>query len=192
MKMKSQLFLSIIFVFCISTQAQELVKWGVKFGFDIPTNRQNFSNLLQYNESINYNVGFQLRVGRRIYGNVGIDYYINKCTFDWKDTINPYQIIEFSYLAIPLQAGFQIVKTKTASVRILLGLQYRVLMRLSKNDINLYRADFQIHNLDLMGGVGLDLYSFTLDVGYRKNLYPVMPASSHYRDMIALSVGLIF
>lgn len=182
-------FLSFVFFFACAS-AQDIVKWGVKFGYDIPTNTKDFNASLAYDRTINYNVGLQLRVGERWFGQTGIEYHINKCSLLWQDTSR--QNIELGYMAIPLQAGFHIIQTEKVSFRAMLGLQYRALLRLTKNDIGVEKKHFQVHNLDFMGGLGLDVYAFTLDVGYRKTTHSIMPDSKHYRDMFVLSVGLMF
>ena len=173
-------------------QAQDLVHWGIKFGVDIPTNKQNYSELLMYNKTINYNAGLLLRIGDRWFGQIGADYHINKCTFDWEDTLSSIQNLELGYLSFPLQAGFYIVQGDEVSFRTLLGFQYKALVYLSKNDIGIARNYFQVHNLDVSGSLGLDFYSFNFDVGYRKSLFPVVSQSKHYRDMIFISAGLVF
>lgn len=170
--------------------SQDLVQWGIKFGFDVPTNTKDFNTDLAYKKTINYNVGLQLRVGERWFGQTGVEYHINKCSLLWKDT--SHQDMELGYLSIPLQAGFDIIQSEKVSFRAMLGVQYRALVRLSKNDIGIENKHFNIHNFDFIGGLGLDIYSFTLDFGYRKTVNPIMPNSKHYRDMFIMSVGLIF
>ncbi|NLE62269.1 MAG: PorT family protein [Bacteroidales bacterium] len=196
MKIRSVIFLICMFMF-VSATSQDLVRWGVKFGLDVPTNKSDFRTDIKYKKTFNYNVGFQLRVGERFYGHAEVDYIINKCTLDYLDyndttNQNTTHSIELGYLAVPLQAGYSILQFDHFALRALLGVQYRVLVRLSKNDINLKRTDMNVHNLDFIGGLGVDIYSFTLDIGYRKSLLAVMPKSKHYRDMLTLSIGLIF
>lgn len=193
MKVRYIIVLICLFV-CVSAVSQDLVRWGVKFGLDVPTNKNDFSKNILYKNTFNYNVGFQLRVGERLYGHAEVDYIINKCTLDYIDTTNQTTThsIELGYLAVPLQAGYSILQFDHFAFRALLGVQYRALVRLSKNDINLKRTDMNVHNLDFIGGLGVDIYSFTLDIGYRKSLQAVMPKSKHYRDMLTLSIGLIF
>lgn len=193
MKVRYIIVLICLFV-CVSAVSQDLVRWGVKFGLDVPTNKNDFSKNILYKNTFNYNVGFQLRVGERLYGHAEVDYIINKCTLDYIDTTNQTTThsIELGYLAVPLQAGYSILQFDHFALRALLGVQYRALVRLSKNDINLKRTDLNVHNLDFIGGLGVDIYSFTLDIGYRKSLLAVMPKSKHYRDMLTLSIGLIF
>lgn len=193
MKVRYIIVLICLFV-CVSAVSQDLVRWGVKFGLDVPTNKNDFSKNILYKNTFNYNVGFQLRVGERLYGHAEVDYIINKCTLDYIDSTNQTTThsIELGYLAVPLQAGYSILQFDHFALRALLGVQYRALVRLSKNDINLKRTDLNVHNLDFIGGLGVDIYSFTLDIGYRKSLLAVMPKSKHYRDMLTLSIGLIF
>lgn len=192
MKIKYFLLTLLLSFMSYLVSAQDIVHWGVRFGFDIPTNKKDFNSDLEYKKTLNYNVGFQVRVGERLFGQIGVDYHINKCQFIWKDTIVSVQHIELGYLAVPIEAGFHILRTEKLSFRAKAGLQYRVLVRLSKNDIGIKRKDFQQHNLDAIVSLGLDVYSFTFDVGYRKSFFHLMPTSAHYRDMFTLSLGLIF
>lgn len=193
MKVRSIIVLICLFAY-VSAVSQDLVKWGVKFGLDVPTNKNDFSKDILYKKTFNYNVGFQLRVGERFYGHAEVDYIINKCTLDFNDSTNQSTThsIELGYLAVPLQAGYSILQFDHFTFRALLGMQYRALVRLSKNDINLIRTDMNVHNLDFVGGLGVDIYSFTIDFGYRKSLPAIMPDSKHYRDMFTFSIGLIF
>ncbi len=192
MKIKTFLLLLILLVSVAFAPAQQLLHWGIKFGLDVPANKNDFSPKFTYDKTLNYNLGFQLRIGERWFGQVGIDYHINKCSLMWKDTITSNQNLELGYLTVPLQAGFHIVQNDNVSFRIMLGFQYKVLVYLSKNDIGIDRNYFQVHNMDLMGGLGLDFYSFTFDIGYRKSLFPIVADSKHYRDMLSLSLGLNF
>jgi len=186
-----KILLLVVCLFLLHTVfSQDLVQWGIKFGFDVPTNTKDFNADLAYKKTINYNVGLQLRVGERWFGQTGVEYHINKCSLLWQDT--SHQDMELGYLSIPLQAGFHIIQSEKVAFRAMLGVQYRALVRLSKNDIGIENNHFNIHNFDFIGGLGLDIYSFTLDFGYRKTVNPIMPNSKHYRDMFIMSVGLIF
>jgi hypothetical protein len=192
MKMK-HLFISLVTIFLFSSaNAQQLVHWGINFGLDIPTNKNDFSPQMKYDKTLNYNIGLHLKVGNRWFGQTGLNYHINKCSFTWKDSISTFQNLELGYMTIPLQAGFYIVKTKKVSFRVMLGLQYKALVYLSKNDLGIEKNYFNVHNMDLMGGLGLDFYSFTFDLGYRKSMFAVKQDSKNFRDMLALSVGLDF
>ncbi len=192
MKIKCFLLTTCLLFMLHIVSAKDILQWGVRFGFDVPTNKKDFTTSLAYKRTLNYNVGLQLRVGERFFGQAGLDYHINKCQLIWKDTLSSVQHIELGYLALPIEVGFHIVETKKLSFRANAGLQYRVLVRLSKNDIGIKRKDFQQHNLDAIVSLGLDVYSFTFDVGYRKSFFHLMPTSAHYRDMFTLSLGLIF
>ncbi len=192
MKVKCLSIITLLFLILNVASTQNMLHWGVRFGFDVPTNKKDFSNSLKYEQTLNYNVGFQLRVGNRLFGQTAVDYYINKCKFIWQDTAISKESMELSYLAIPVEAGFHIFQINKFSLRAMAGLQYRALVRLTKNDIGIEKKHFQQHNLDAIASLGVDVYSFTVDIGYRKSFFPVMPASSHYRDMFTLSLGLIF
>jgi hypothetical protein len=71
---------------------------------DVPTDKNDFIKNVLYKNTFNYNVGFQLRVGERLYGHAEVDYIINKCTLDYIDTTNQTTThsIELGYLAVPL------------------------------------------------------------------------------------------
>lgn len=192
--MKAKYIYGLIFfsVCSFQTSAQELLRWGIKFGLDIPSNQKDFTEVWTYKSTFNYNIGFQLRVGGRLYAHTGLDYHINKCKLNFIDSTTQLHSIELGYVSLPLQFGYHLVEGRNVSLRFLTGLQYRTLIRLTKNDIGLLKSNMQIHNMDLLAGLGLDLYSFTFDVGYRKSFQAIIPNSEHYRDMLTLSLGLIF
>jgi hypothetical protein len=170
-------------------QAQKLVSGGLRFGVEAPTNRKPLGEGFTCDKTVNFEIGVYVRVGRRFFGQMGGNYFINK-TWLTRDTLT--SAVEFGQINVPLWAGWRNPIGKTTFFRAMLGLQYRGLVRVSPNGVGVDRATFNSNNMDIMGGIGFDISIITLDVYYRKACIPLVAGSAYYQDGVHFSVGFLF
>lgn len=170
-------------------EGQKLVRVGLNFGFDIGTNKKDLGENFTFDKSTNFEVGAYVRIGHSFFGQVGGGYYINK-TYMSRDSLS--SAVELGQINIPILGGYKVALGKTTYFRCMLGIQYRGLVRVSKNGIGATKDTFNKNNMDVIGGIGFDVSVITLDVSYRKAIIPLVDGSKHYQDVVNLSIGFLF
>lgn len=188
-----KVFISILIIFlCFSVNAQRLVRVGIDVAFDIPLHQKTFSTNFAINKSINYEFGAFVRVGKTFYGQVGFNYYINKLMIN-NVLIDSSSAIEIGQINLPILFVYGYKFSKKKMLRVNLGVQYRGVVRLTKNIIRFDKSQINIHNMDVLLGMGIDISNFSFDISYKKSVKPlaIQKNSEYYQDMLALSFGVI-
>ena len=186
--MKKNIFILVLVSISCLGFGQRLVQLGLQFGLDVPLNKKPLSENFLMNKSTNFEVGAYLRVGTQFFGQFGAMYYINKTDLT-RDSLE--SAVELGQINIPLMAGYRHAIGKSTFFRCMLGVQYRGLVRVSNNILEVNKNTFNKNNMDIIGGIGLDVSIITLDVSYRKALVPLMEGSKNYQDVVNISVGFL-
>ena len=186
--MKKNILLLIFISFSFLGFGQRLVQVGLQFGLDVPLNKKPLGLNFTMDKSTNFEVGAHVRIGKQFFGQVGAGYYVNK-TFLNLDTLQ--SAVELGQINVPILAGFRHALGKTTYFRCMLGIQYRGLVRVSKNILEIDRNTFNKNNMDFIGGIGFDVSIITLDVSYRKAVVPLVKDSKNYQDVVNFSVGFL-
>ncbi|MBO4739595.1 MAG: outer membrane beta-barrel protein [Bacteroidales bacterium] len=170
-----------------------LVRGGVHFGFEIPVNNKTFSPDFTIYKSLNFKVGGMVRIGYDFAGQVGFYYDINKLQVENTQT-NANSAIELGVLKIPFLFSYGYAFSKNNVLRFNIGLQYDALVHMSKNKIDLNKKAFTIHNMSVLGGIGVDLKNISIDISYEKAVKAMASAngSKRYADMICIMLGVVF
>ncbi len=183
--------IAILILFAITgsfAKGQNLVQTGLQFGLDVPLNKKTLGENFTMDKSTNFEIGAHVRVGTNFFGQVGIGYYINK-TFLRMDTLR--SDVELGQINVPMLAGYRHKLGKSTFFRLMLGIQYRGLVRVSNNILEVDKNTFNKHNMDVIGGIGFDISVVTLDVSYRKSIKPLVDGSKNYQDVVNFSVGFL-
>lgn len=172
----------------IFVQGQNLVQIGLQFGLDVPLNKKPLAENFTMSKSTNFEIGAHVRVGTKFFGQVGMGYYINKTNLTF-DTLR--SDVELGYINVPMLAGYRHKLGKSTFIRATLGIQYRGLVRVSQNILDIDRNTFNKNNMDVVVGVGIDVSVLTVDVSYRKAVKPLVNGSKNYQDVVNISVGFL-
>ena len=186
--MKKYIFIILLFSFSFFSQGQNLVQVGLQFGLDVALNKKPLGENFTMSKSTNFEIGAHVRIGKNFFGQIGIGYYINKTMLSL-DTLR--SDVELGQINVPILAGYRYALGKSTFIRATLGIQYRGLVRVSKNILDVNRNTFNISNMDIIAGVGIDVSVLTVDVSYRKAVKPLVDGSKNYQDVINISVGFL-
>ncbi|MDR0368856.1 MAG: porin family protein [Bacteroidales bacterium] len=167
---------------------QNLVQVGIQFGLDAPLNKKPLADNFTMSRSFNFEAGACVRVGADFFGQTGVTYYVNKTILSF-DTLS--SDVELGQINIPFLAGYRHAVGKSTFVRVMAGIQYRGLVRVSENILEVNKNTFRKNNMDVIVGVGIDVSLITLDVSYRKAVKPLVSGSKNYQDVVNISVGFL-
>ncbi len=188
----------ILLLFCnacllAQNKHKRLIRGGVHFGFEIPVNNKTFSPDFTIYKSLNFKVGGMVRIGYDFAGQVGFYYDINKLQVKNIQT-DATSAIELGVLKIPFLFSYGYAFGKNNVLRFNIGLQYDALVHLSKNKINLEKKAFTVHNMSVLGGIGVDLKNISIDISYEKAVKAMASAngSKRYADMFCIMLGVVF
>lgn len=193
---KKHVLVLAFFAICLTAMAQpkHLVRGGLNFGFDIPTCQKDFGSHFNIEQSLNFEIGAFCRVGRHLYGQVGLYYFVNKLqVFNADTSINFTSAVELGQLNVPMWIGYAFFWNKV-SLRLAVGAQYRGIVRLSNNKIEFNKDQVRLHNGDAMAGIGIDISNLSLDISYRKAFKSLgkNADSRYFHDVVNLSIGVVF
>jgi hypothetical protein len=172
----------------IFAQGQNLVQVGIQFGLDVPLNKKPLGENFTMSKSTNFEIGAHVRIGTNFFGQVGIGYYINKTNLTLDSLRSD---VELGHINVPMLAGYRHKLGKSTFIRATLGIQYRGLVRVSKNILDVDRNTFNKNNMDVIAGIGIDVSVLTVDVSYRKAIKPLVNGSKNYQDVVNISVGFL-
>lgn len=169
----------------------QLVHWGISAGTILPYNTEAFNNQYHFSKTSNYNVGFQLKVGSRIHGQSGINYYINNNKVT-ETAIDSSAELKNNYLGIPVMLGINLIDQASFKFRITGGLEYRALIWVSPNDLSIEKSDLTTNNADMFGGVGLNIGKLSLDIMCKHPFTPVIKDADKEKISCWLNIGFFF
>ncbi|MBO4403313.1 MAG: outer membrane beta-barrel protein [Bacteroidales bacterium] len=169
----------------------QLVRWGLYAGTQLPFHTEAVGNNINYLENANFNVGAQLKLDLRLHCQTGIGCSVHSQSVRRTD-LDTAADLRSNYINIPLLAGFNLIDQDAFKLRITGGVEYRMLVWVSPNDLSLQKSDFNLHNGNLIGGVGLNLNRLSLDVQCRHPFTSVMKEVDKENLSFWLAVGFFF
>lgn len=170
----------------------KIIGWGLETGFELPTGSITESfNGLNYEQLSNFQLGMQIRLGHIVYGGSGLRYYINKQTWTRSDTNAD---LNHDCLGIPLQMGISVINSRLFKLRLTLGVEYRFLVWISPNDLNIKINNKELNRnyIDFTGGLGFDFRKITLDAYYQQNMSSVIKNSNSKTGHLWGTIGFLF
>lgn len=173
-------------------QAQRIVHFGLDFGFDIPLHQKSYGSQFSIDQSLNFEIGAFVRAGKGLYGQVGLYYYINKLQVTNTSTGGS-SPVELGQLCVPALLVYGIPWGKSNMFTLKAGVEYRGIVRLTENKIAFGKDQLRIHNMDITGGIGVEIKNVSINAYYRKSIKPLgkIAPCQYYQDVICLSVGVI-
>ncbi|RYF54836.1 MAG: hypothetical protein EOO39_38800, partial [Cytophagaceae bacterium] len=149
---------------------------------------------------LGYQLGFLVRAGGRVYGQIGAEYLASSSQFfqagDGKVngvsdiTAN----IDQRYLHIPAYIGVKLAQSDrgVSGIRLALGAEYATPLSTDKNDFNLGNADFQAATVNGLANLGFDAGPITLDFVYHYGFADVIASGNSKRRILGVNLGFKF
>ena len=149
---------------------------------------------------LGYQLGFLVRAGGRIYGQIGAEYLASSSQFfkpgDGKIngigdiTAN----IDQRYLHIPAYIGVKLAQSDrgVSGIRLALGAEYATPLSTDKNDFNLGNADFQAATINGLVNLGFDAGPIMLDFVYHYGFADVLASGGSQRRILGVNLGFKF
>lgn len=149
---------------------------------------------------LGYQLGFFVRGGGRIYGQIGAEYLTSSSQF-YKagdgQAGNVSEIIgniDQRYLHIPALIGFKVAQSDrgVSGIRLQVGAEYATPLSTDKNDFNLGNADFQAATINGLAGLGFDAGPIMLDFVYHYGFADVLSSGNSKRRILGVNLGFKF
>lgn len=147
---------------------------------------------------LGYQLGFFVRGGGRIYGQVGAEYLTSSSNFyksgDGTTVKDITANIDQRYLHIPAYIGVKLAQSErgVSGIRLQLGAEYATPLSTDKNDFNLGNADFQAATINGLAGLGFDAGPIMLDFVYHYGFADVTSSGNSKRRILGVNVGFKF
>ena len=149
---------------------------------------------------LGYQLGFLVRAGGRVYGQIGAEYLTSSSQF-YKagdgQAANAGDIIgniDQRYLHIPAYIGVKLAQSDrgVSGIRLALGAEYATPLSTDKNDFNLGNADFQAATVNGLANLGFDAGPITLDFVYHYGFADVITSGNSKRRILGVNLGFKF
>jgi len=139
-------------------------KYGFKAGGNIPL-EADFS-MIPGKRSLSAEIGFFGRVGGKVSGEIGLEFYLNKRYFT---NSSPFltSMIETRYLQIPVRGRVEFPTTKNQKIHAVGGLIYQQLISISENNVGYNKKVITKSPFLLTFGVGYTYKFLSFEINYR-------------------------
>ncbi|MCX6217979.1 hypothetical protein [Spirosoma sp.] len=149
---------------------------------------------------LGYQLGFLVRGGGRVYGQVGAEYLASSSQFfkagDGQVTgvSDITGNIDQRYLHIPAYIGVKLAQSErgVSGIRLALGAEYATPLSTDKNDFNLGNADFQAATINGLANLGFDAGPIMLDFVYHYGFADVLTSGNSKRRILGVNLGFKF
>lgn len=149
---------------------------------------------------LGYQLGFFVRGGGRIFGQVGAEYLTSSSQF-YKagdgQAGNAGDIIaniDQRYLHIPVYVGVKLAQSDrgVSAVRLAVGAEYATPLSTDKNDFNLGNADFNAATINGLVNLGFDAGPIMLSFVYHHGFADVLSSGNSKRRILGVNLGFKF
>lgn len=148
---------------------------------------------------LGYQLGFFLRGGGRVFGQVGAEYLTSSSNFytpgDGASVDDINASIDQEYLHLPAYVGVKLAQSRRgiSAVRLQFGAEYAVPVGVKRNDFNLQQSDFRDGTVNGLVGLGFDAGPLMLGLTYHHGFADVLKEStSSKRRILGVNVGFKF
>lgn len=148
---------------------------------------------------LGYQLGFFLRGGGRVFGQVGAEYLTSSSNFytpgDGASVDDINASINQEYLHLPAYIGVKLAQSRRgiSAVRLQFGAEYAVPVGVKRNDFNLQQSDFRSGTVNGLVGLGFDAGPFMLGLTYHHGFADVLKESNtSKRRILGVNVGVKF
>ena len=147
---------------------------------------------------LGYQLGFFVRGGGRVYGQVGAEYLTSSSNFyksgDGSTVSDITSNIDQRYLQIPAYVGIKLAQSERgiSAVRLAIGAEYATPLSTDKNDFNLNNADFQAATINGLASLGFDAGPVMLAFVYHYGFADVLSSGNSKRRVLGVNLGFKF
>ena len=150
---------------------------------------------------LGYQLGFFVRGGGRIYGQIGAEYLTSSSEFfqagdsavnNVNDIIGN---VDQRYLHVPALIGVKLAQSDrgVSAVRLAVGAEYAIPLGVSNNNFNFEDNDFKAATVNGIGNLGFDAGPLMLDFKYHFGFADVIEGNSNTkRRIVSVNVGFKF
>lgn len=150
---------------------------------------------------LGYQLGFFVRGGGRIYGQIGAEYLTSSSEFyragdstatSANDIISN---VDQKYLHIPAYIGVKLAQSDrgVSAVRLQVGAEYAAPLGVNNNAFNFRQGDFQAATVNGLANLGFDAGPFSLDIVYHHGFADVIKSTTNTkRRILGVNVGVKF
>ncbi len=155
----------------------------------------------QLSGRLGYQLGFFVRGGGRIYGQIGAEYLTSSNEFyragDGQATGTQDLIanIDQRYLHVPAYIGIKLAQSErgVSAVRFAVGAEYAAPLGVNNNDANLVQGDFRAATVNGLVNLGFDAGPVSLGFVYHYGFADVIEGTTNTkRRILGVNVGLKF
>lgn len=150
---------------------------------------------------LGYQLGFLVRGGGRIYGQIGAEYLTSSSEFfqAGDGTVNNANDIignvDQRYLHVPALIGVKLAQSDrgVSAVRLAVGAEYAIPLGVTNNNFNFEQSDFRAATVNGVGNLGFDAGPLMLDFKYHYGFADVLQGSADTRRrIVSVNVGFKF
>lgn len=150
---------------------------------------------------LGYQLGFLVRGGGRIYGQIGAEYLTSSSEFfragdgsvnNASDLIGN---VDQRYLHIPALVGVKLAQSDrgVSAVRLAVGAEYAIPLGVNNNNFNFEQGDFRSATVNGIGNIGFDAGPIMLDFKYHYGFADVLQSTTNTkRRIVSVNVGFKF
>ncbi len=147
-----------------SYKNESIFKYGFKAGGNVPL-EADFT-MIPGMRSLSAEIGFFGRVGGKVSGEIGLEFYLNKRYFL---NNSPYltSMIETRYLQIPIRGRYEYSIQKNHNIHAAAGVIYQQLISISENNIGYNKKMITKSPFLITFGVGYTYQFLSFEINYR-------------------------
>lgn len=166
------------------------IQYGFRIGYNFALDsKYSATDVLSQSQSAEF--GGYIRLGKIIYGEIGLGYMFHKGTYDTQLIQN--ERIETRYLQIPLKVVGYLPLGEKFALTPNIGVIYQPLLKVTKNEIDYNRSTLTNQQFYFTGGLGLKIKFVTVDVAYRKAFCPFFSDKASKKNSFCnVSLGFQF
>ncbi|WP_460981356.1 hypothetical protein [Spirosoma fluminis] len=150
---------------------------------------------------LGYQVGFFVRGGGRVYGQIGAEYLTSSSDFyragdgqvnGIKDITSN---VDQQYLHIPAYIGVKLAQSErgVSAVRLQVGAEYATPLGVGNNEFNFQQSDFRAATVNGLANLGFDAGPLMIDFVYHYGFADVLKtASNTKRRILGVNIGFKF
>lgn len=150
---------------------------------------------------LGYQLGFFVRGGGRIYGQIGAEYLTSSSEFyragdsTLTNVKNLIGNVDQKYLHIPAYLGVKLAQSDrgVSAVRLQVGAEYAAPLGVNNNAFNFQQGDFRAATLNGLANLGFDAGPLSLDIVYHHGFADVIEGTTNTkRRILGVNVGVKF
>lgn len=143
-----------------------------------------------------FQVGGDLRIGRKIFAQVGAFYHQYGNRLEWTDSLglSEQTNIVIQGVMVPLKFGYSVYDAEILRIRLLAGINLAFPTGMNSNSLDLLKEDLNGSNVQIAFGFGFDVFRFVLsaDFGFGMNDLFSDKSLNSSKNIYLVNIGYLF